>query len=109
MTIFSCNRTVIKSGIGSTFVDGNIYLVNNLCLEDGLGGLVVEVGGGSYQAEISWSLTFPSGSVAAGVAGVWESGLCVSSQPTTQPSLTPVPTAPCQRYTIELYDAFGDG
>ena len=128
MTLSSCNGTVIANGIGSTFYEGPSQIVGQLCLEVGLDGLSVEVGGGLYQLETSWSITFPSGYVESGSgAGPVRSGTCispfptlqpsVSSMPTSSPSITPIPTSlpsftpttPCEIYRVQLYDVFGDG
>ena len=109
MTLSSCNGTILRSGIGISFEYGYVYSVDDLCLEAGLGGLIVEVDGGAFPSEVSWSLTFPSGVVEIGVAGSWESGLCVSPYPSPQPSVTLNPTALCELYMVELSDSFGDG
>ena len=133
MTLLTCNGTVLASDIGSTFYGGD-FQVANLCLEVGLSGLIVEVGGGSQTNEVSWIITFPSGNVEGGGAGSWTSPLCISpspshqpsnppsmtlmptnipsvtSVPTVQPSVTSIPTSPaCEFYTIDMFDGYGDG
>lgn len=106
MNLTSCSGSVIESAIGSAFVDGSLQTIR-VCLEVGFDGLVVEVGGGLYPNEVSWSLTFPSGIVETGGAGSSEVGVC--PVPSPQPSMTRMPTTPCESYTAELYDNFGDG
>jgi len=82
--------------------------IESYCLKHGLSGLVVDVSGGDFPEDVSWSLTFPSGDVKTGEAGDW-SGSCTSPFPTLQPSVTSLPTEGCDLYTIELYDSYGDG
>ena len=106
MTLTSCTGIVLASGIGEAFVDGSV-VAEDLCLEVGLDGLVVDVSGGEFSLEISWNITLPSGLIEAGRAGSTEIGSC--PKPSAQPSVTPMPTSPCERYTVELYDNFGDG
>ena len=103
MTLSSCSGTSLASGIGGTFDDGFGPVNITVCFETGLNGLVVDVGGGTYPDDISWSLTFPSGIVESGVAGPRSLGECGSPYPSIQPS------RPCELYTIELYDSYGDG
>ena len=107
MTLASCNGTVLQSGIGDAFVDGNVLIIGALCLEAGLNGLLVEVDGGTYPDDVSWSITFPSGVVETGVAGSQEIGACPAPSPA--PSVSAMPTVACELYTIELYDSYGDG
>ena len=119
MNLTSCEGASLATGIGSTFLGGNGPVNDTVCLENGLGGLVVEVGGGLYPEDVSWSLTLPSGSVKTGVAGSLEIGTCVSPYPSPHPSVTAIPTAEpsvsnmptmlCELYSIELNDVFGDG
>ena len=109
MTLSSCNGTVLAQDIGSTFVDGYGPISEAVCLEIGLGGLVVEVDGGFFSNEVSWSITLPSSVVEEGGAGISQSGLCVSPYPTPQPSVTSMPTAPCEQYRVEIYAEYGDG
>ena len=120
MALSSCNGTPLVNGIGSTFTKGELRVIDDICLEVGLEGLSVEIGGGLYPEEASWSITFPSGRVEIGDGdSPFRSGSCISPYPTTQPSVspmptslpsvTPMPTAPCEVYTIELSDSYGDG
>lgn len=119
MALLSCEGSVLASGIGSTFVDGSGPVIDSVCLENGLGGLMVEVGGGEYPEDVSWTLTFPSGDVESGVAGSFAFGSCVSPcpsplpsvtiEPTALPSLSMTPTSPCEIFTVELFDSYGDG
>ena len=104
----SCDGTVLASGIGSTFVDGFGPVNETVCLKNAQSGLAVEVGGGEFIEDVSWSIAFPSGYVKTGGADSWI-GLCISAFPTPQPSLSPMPTPACENYAVELYDAFGDG
>ena len=106
MALSSCAGVFLQGDIGQNFDDGNV-LIEPFCLQVGLGGLTVEVGGGSFADEVAWLVTFPSGAVERGGAGSTQIGGCVA--PTPQPSVTPMPTAPCELYTVELSDAFGDG
>lgn len=110
MTLKSCEGTVLASSIGSTFDDGSGPIIETVCLTNSLVGLKVEVGGGSYPEDASWSLTFPSGFVETGTSDPQEVGSCTSPRPSHQPSATMAPTAACDYfYTIELSDLFGDG
>ena len=109
MSLFSCAGAILESGIGSTFVAGALQVVENLCLEPGLSGVVVEVGGGPFAEETSWSITYPSGVVETGVggSGSTKTGSCFA--PTPHPTVTFMPTTPCETYQVELNDLFGDG
>ena len=112
MTLSSCEGIILANGIGGTFDDGMGPVKETLCLDNGSKGLVVDVGGGTYPGDVSWSLTFPSGIVETGVAGSRKIGECASPYPSPQPSVTLIPTArapPCELYMIELFDAYGDG
>ena len=92
MTVSSCEGAILASRIGSTFVDGSGPVVESFCLNDSVDGVIVEVGGGTYPEDISWTFTFPSGIAETGVAGAREFGSCV-----------------CELYVVELYDSYGDG
>ena len=98
----------------------SVQTVGTVCLEAGHNGVIVEVGGGLYPNEISWSVTLPSGiKETGGDAGSWEIGKCPTPSvqpsltllPTPQPSITSIPTVPvpCEIYSIELHDSYGDG
>ena len=116
MTLASCNEAILESNIGSTFFGGSTQVIGTLCLENESDGLLVEVGGGMFPDEVSWSITLPSGEVETGVAGTTEIGLCprpspqpsVTLTPTAQPSITSMPTA-CEFYTFSFFDRYGDG
>lgn len=116
MTLASCNETILESNIGSIFVGGSTQVIGTLCLENEFDGLLVEVGGGTYKSEVSWSITLPSGEVETGAAGTTEIGLCprpspqpsITLTPTAQPSITSMPTA-CELYTFSFFDRYGDG
>ena len=108
MELSSCRGVVLESDIGDTFDIGDAQTVE-LCFEVGLNGLGIEVGGGLYPEELSWAITFPSGVVETGGPGFVRKGPCVSPYPSPQPTATPMPTAPCELYMIELSDEFGDG
>ena len=108
MTLLTCDGTILKTDIGSGFEDGSV-LVIDVCLELGLNGLAVEVNGGLYPEELFWAITYPSGFVDTGGAGLVRKGGCISPFPSAQPTVTPMPTVPCELYTIEIYDEFGDG
>ena len=92
MTLSSCEGNVLASDLGTSFDDGNGPVVETLCLEDAVDGLIVEVGGGEFPEDISWSLSFPSGKLESGIAGLRKIGSCA-----------------CEFYTVELYDSYGDG
>ena len=108
LTLTSCEGVVLESGIGSTFLAGSGPVNETVCLRDGLSGLVVEAGGGEFPEDVSWSVTFPSGSVITGEAGNY-SGSCTSPFPSPQPSVSSIPTRGCELYTVELFDTYGDG
>ena len=107
MTLLTCGGKVLASGIGSAFDDGEVQVMDNVCLEEGLNGLALNVGGGLFPEDVSWSLTFPSGIVEKGGAGYWSSEACYPPSP--QPSNTFSPTRACALYVVETYDSFGDG
>ena len=115
MTLMSCEGNILASGIGNGFDSGFGPVNENVCLKVGMRGLVVEVGGGDFPEDASWSLTFPSGIVETGRAGSLQIGSCVYQYPslhptfTAMPLVTAMPTASCDPYILELYDAFGDG
>ena len=119
MNLTSCEGVVLASGIGGNFDDGSGPVSDVVCLENGLDGLVVVVGGGLYPEDVSWSLRLPSGDVKTGVAESREFGSCVSPYPSPQPSVTAMPSAEpsmtsmptrlCEVYTVQLFDSYGDG
>ena len=109
MSLISCDGRVLESDIGGAFTDGFGPVNETFCLENGLGGLIVEVSGGDFLEDVSWSLMLPSGDVKSGIAGTQEFGACISPFPSPQPSISSKPTKLCEFYTIELYDVYGDG
>ena len=109
MNVSSCEGSLLVDEIGSSFSSGFGPVGEVVCLETGLAGLVVDVGGGEFPEDVSWSLTFPSGIVETGIAGSFKSRSCISPYPSPQPSVSFIPTAPCEFYTFELYDSVGDG
>ena len=105
MSLTSCTGDVFQSDIGASFLGGSAQ-ASSFCLEVGLNGIMVEVGGGLYPDEVSWSITLPSGIVETGVSGSQVMGVC--PPPSPQPSVTSMPTA-CEVYTFDLVDKYGDG
>ena len=94
MTLSSCAGAELASGlkVGS----GGSFKQEIVCLEAGLGGLQVDVGGGGDRREISWIISFPDGDVQSGGAGYFQ--LC---------SVTCVDGT--EKYTAALSDSASDG
>ena len=109
MALSSCEGRILEGSIGSTFVDGYGPKNYTACLENGLDGIVVYVGGGEYPEDVSWEIVYPSGKVKTGVAGSFAAGTCVSPNPSPLPSLSAMPTEPCELYAVEISDNYGDG
>ena len=97
------------------------------CFPPDLPGLEVRVGGGTWQGEVSWTVTLPDGSTMMGAGGgVTRSADCpegdfsysyesppaptVSPAPVLMP--TKMPTVDCgagEAYLVEMFDSYGDG
>jgi hypothetical protein len=104
MTLVSCDGEALL-GEPLTLESGSAGRTN-VCLPAGVPGLVVQVGGGAYPAEISWRVTMPSGAfLEERGAGSFVMGCAATPTPTA----TPAPTPLCAVAALLLADSFGDG
>ena len=98
MSLSACDGTVLVSGLGRAFNTGFGPVTKYVCMPADLNGLVVDVGGGLFPEETSWTIMFPSGEVQSGS----NSGVRRLMCPVECEGDTAV-------YKVELSDSFGDG